>query len=194
MLETVDEPVLLRGALARRPDVSAAAHAALGALHGKELAQRQRFPDVTLSLQVSGIGFGEQAASPTTVVVGAGANLPLFYQQQGEIRRAGAHVDALSLTHAKTEALVSADVAGALATFRTTRLLVERMEKDLLPRAKTARDILAIQFAAGKAPLMDYLDAQRSYIATRLEYLGDLEAYWSSVFTVEQAVGSEVPL
>ena len=192
MLQAVDEPSLLRAAIARRPDVSAAAHAAQAALRGKELAERQRFPDVSLSMQVSGIGFGEQAASPTTLVIGAGANVPLFYQQQGEIRRAEAQVDSFSLKHAKSEALVSADVAGALATFQTTRRLVERMERDLLPRAKTASDILAIQYTAGKAPLMDYLDAQRSFIATRLEYFDDLEAYWSSVFTVEQALGTSV--
>lgn len=191
-LDTIDEPALLRGALARRPDVSSAAHAAIAALRDRELAERRRFPDVTLSMQVAGIGVGQQAASPATVTVGAATNLPLFYQQQGEIKRASARLDAAKATHAKSEALVSADVAGALATLRTTRSLVERMKKDLLPRAELARAILGTQFTAGKAPLMDYLDAQRTFIAVRQEYFDDLAAYWSAVFTVEQALALEV--
>ena len=191
-LETIDEPAMLRGALSRRPDVSAAAHAAMAAVRAQEVAERARFPDVTLSMQVAGIGVGQQAASPSTLTFGVGTNLPVFYQHQGEIRRARGQVDALALSHAKSESLVAADVAGAVATFRTTRVLVERMQNELLPRAATARRILALQFAAGKAPLMDYLDAQRTYIAVRQEYFDDLAAYWSSVFLVEQALALEV--
>jgi cobalt-zinc-cadmium efflux system outer membrane protein len=187
-----DEPALLRAAQARRPDVAAAAHAALAAQRGKELASLRRIPDVTLSMQVSGIGLGQQAASPAVLVLGASTNLPLFYQQEGEIKRAGAAVDVATLTHAKVQALVAADVAGSVATFRATRSLVERMETQLLPRARIARDVLAMQFHAGKAHLMDFLDAQRQYIATRLEYFDDLDAYWSAVFNVEQALGIEV--
>jgi len=192
MLQSIDEPALVRAALARRPDVSAAAHAALSALRARELAERRQLPDVSLSLQVSGIGFGQGAASPATLALGAATNLPLFYQQQGEIVRAGAALDLASLSHAKAESLVAADVGGALASFRVTKTLVERMEKELLPRARTARDILAVQFRAGNAPLMDFLDAQRQYIATRTEYFSDLEAYWSAVFAVEQAIAADV--
>jgi cobalt-zinc-cadmium efflux system outer membrane protein len=39
---------------------------------------------------------------------------------------------------------------------------------------------------------MDYLDAQRTYIATNVEYLQDLTNYWTAVFQVEQAVGTEL--
>jgi cobalt-zinc-cadmium efflux system outer membrane protein len=191
-LETIDESGMLRGALSRRPDVSVAAHAAMAAVRAQEVAERGRFPDVTLSMQVAGIGSGQQAASPSALTFGVATNLPVFYQRQGEIRRARGQVDALALSHAKSEALVAADVAGAVATFRTTRALVERMQKELLPRAATARQILALQFASGKAPLMDYLDAQRTYIAVRQEYFDDLAAYWSAVFLVEQAIAIEV--
>jgi cobalt-zinc-cadmium efflux system outer membrane protein len=191
-LENIDESGMLSGALSRRPDVSVAAHAALAAVRAQEVAERGRFPDVTLSMQVAGIGVGQQAASPSTLTFGVATNIPVFYQHQGEILRARGQVDALALSHAKSQALVAADVAGALATFRTTRTLVERMQKDLLPRAATARQILALQFAAGKAPLMDYLDAQRTYIAVRQEYFDDLAAYWSAVFLVEQALALEV--
>ena len=39
---------------------------------------------------------------------------------------------------------------------------------------------------------MDFLDAQRTYIATNVEYLQDLTNYWTAVFQLEQAVGMEL--
>jgi cobalt-zinc-cadmium efflux system outer membrane protein len=40
--------------------------------------------------------------------------------------------------------------------------------------------------------LIDFLDAQRTFIATNLEYLQDLTNYWTAVFALEQAVGVEL--
>jgi cobalt-zinc-cadmium efflux system outer membrane protein len=38
----------------------------------------------------------------------------------------------------------------------------------------------------------DYLDALRTYIATKLEYFGDLTTYWTAVYELEQAVGVDL--
>jgi outer membrane protein TolC len=38
---------------------------------------------------------------------------------------------------------------------------------------------------------MDYLDAQRTFIAANLEYIQDLTAYWTAVAQLEAAVGME---
>jgi len=39
---------------------------------------------------------------------------------------------------------------------------------------------------------MDFLDAERTYIATNLEYFQDLNNYWSAVLELEAAVGTEI--
>jgi cobalt-zinc-cadmium efflux system outer membrane protein len=62
----------------------------------------------------------------------------------------------------------------------------------LLQSARTARDITRLQFEKGAASLTDFLDAQRTYIATNVEYFGDLTTYWTAVFQLEQAVGMEL--
>ena len=118
--------------------------------------------------------------------------LPLFYQQQGEIRRAEADYNTQSLQQAKLTAQVVSDVETAYASLSTTRRLVERMESILLDRARTAKDITQRQFQGGTANLIDFLDAQRTFIATNLEYLQDLTNYWTAVFALEQAVGVEL--
>jgi cobalt-zinc-cadmium efflux system outer membrane protein len=49
-----------------------------------------------------------------------------------------------------------------------------------------------IQYQKGAASLLEYLDAQRTYIAVNLESLQDLAGYWTAVFKLEQALGRPV--
>ena len=46
-------------------------------------------------------------------------------------------------------------------------------------------------YRKGAASLLEFLDAERTYIATNLEYLTDLTQYWTALFQLEQAVGVE---
>jgi len=66
------------------------------------------------------------------------------------------------------------------------------MEKQLKPAAERAFSITRLQYDKGAATLMDFLDAQRTYIATNVEYLQDLANYWTAVYQVEEAVGMEL--
>ena len=61
-----------------------------------------------------------------------------------------------------------------------------------MPRVTTARDIVDRQYKVGSGTLMDFLDAQRTYLAANLEYFTDLTAYWTAIFALEQAVGVEL--
>jgi cobalt-zinc-cadmium efflux system outer membrane protein len=94
--------------------------------------------------------------------------------------------------HAKTTAQVTSDVRTAFIGVTTSRKLIERMESRLLGQARKARDIVTRQYTAGAISLTDLLDAQRTFIATNIEYLGDLAQYWTAVFQLEQAVGEEL--
>jgi len=81
----------------------------------------------------------------------------------------------------------------------TARKLVERMEgprRDgggLLQSARGAFEVVATQYEKGGASLTDYLDALRTYIATRTEYFADLSSYWTAVFQLEAAIGRDLP-
>jgi cobalt-zinc-cadmium efflux system outer membrane protein len=176
-------------ALNNRPDLKAQGYQRLRAEEALALAKRTQIPDITLNVNYSQAGMGQSVASPATILFGASMNLPVFYQQQGEIRRARADLDTQALQYAKNLALVASDLSSAWAAFKANKELVERMESTLLARAKTARDILEKQYRAGNATLMDFLDAERAYIATNLEYLTDLTQYWMALFQLEQAVG-----
>ena len=190
-LAAATERSLFELALNNRPDLKAQGYQRVRADEALALAKRTQIPDITLNMQYSQLGMGQNVGQPMSIIFGASMNLPTFYQQQGEIRRARADADTQALQYAKNIAQVSSDLANAYAAFKANREMVERMESRLLGRARTARDILEKQYRAGNATLMDFLDAERTYIATNLEYLNDLTQYWTALFQLEQAVGVE---
>ncbi len=183
---------LLDLARARRPDLRSARRQRERAENGLALARRQRFPDVTLSLAYAQQGTTNRATTPPTFTAGVSLPIPVFYQQQGEIERAEAEVSALSLQAVKLEGQAAADVTTSFADYEASSRLVQRMEGGLLERAERARDLVKIQYQKGAASLLDYLDAQRTFIATGVEYRQDLAAYWTAVFRLELAVGEDL--
>lgn len=184
---------LLAQAFASRPDLQAQQAQLAGAEAGLVLARRQRFPDVTLSLGYTQQGTNDLASSPPTFSIGLSAPLPVLYQQQGEIRKAAADVRTQRLQVEKLRATVVNDFEAAYADFLASQALVRRMEDGgLLDSARQARDDIKLLYETGSAQLVDYLVALATYIATNVEYLGDVASYWTAVFELEQAVGRDL--
>jgi outer membrane protein, heavy metal efflux system len=184
---------LLGEALSSRPDLRAIRAQRERAQAQLALAKRLRFPDLSLNFGYSQqTGTDSFAAQPPTLSFGLGGTLPVFYLQGGEIRRAEADTRSQTLQLSKQEAQIASDVESAFNDFTGTRRRVERMQSRLLDRATRARDLVAIQYQKGAASLIELLDAQRQYIATNLEYLQDLANYWTAVFQLEQAVGTDL--
>jgi len=193
---------LVGDAFSNRPDLKSQDYQRDRAEASIRLAKRLRFPDVSLNLQYSqeGSSHGKEITNaspiapltPPTIQLSISSAFPIFYQQQGEIQKAKADLRTQDLQYNKLRAQVISDVETAHANFITTQGLVETMEGRLLDRAQRARDLTEFQYKKGAASLLDFLDAQRTYIATNIEYLQDLTNYWIAVFQLEQAVGMEL--
>jgi outer membrane protein, heavy metal efflux system len=203
-LHDATEVALLRSAFEHRPDLVEAGYNKYSAEAALELVNRQKFPDITLSLNYAQGGFGgsgTNAALQTPMVTfGLSAPLPVFYQLQGETTQAEAQVDTNSLQQAQTVKQIVSDVDTAYAGFVGAQKLVIRMEhgepegrvRSILESAKVALDITRLQYEKGAASLSDFLLALQTYIATKVEYFGDLTTYWTAVYQLEEATGAEV--
>ena len=132
----------------------------------------------------------ESGISPPTVSFGVSTSLPIFYQQQGAISKAAADLRTQQLQQQKLLAQLQSDVQGAWSGYLGAREQAVRMQDGgLLQSARRARDLVEIQYRKGAASLLEYLDAQRTYISVNLESLQDLAGYWTAVFKLEQALG-----
>ena len=204
-LATASLDELLKRAFDNRPDLKLSAAQINRARSSLALARRLRFPDISLNLQyeqegtASGATYIDPATNsqvlvagitPPTLQLSLTATLPLFYQQQGEIRKAEADVRTQLLGAGKIGAQILSDVTSSYAAFQGSRELVTRMETEMLAQVARVRDLVEIQYQKGAASLLDYLDAYRTYIATNVEYIQDLAAYWSAEHALEGAVAT----
>lgn len=189
---------LIDRALMTRPDLGAQEHQRERASRAVALAKRGRFPDIAAGIQYQEQGSGSTAVgaasaiTPPTIELGLSATLPLFYQQQGEIKKAQADLAIQEAQLSKVRAQIVADVETAYGAYQTSRAMVERAEGRLLAQAARARDLVTIQYEKGAASLIEYLDAQRTFIAVNVEYLQNLTAYWSAIFQLETATAIEL--
>jgi cobalt-zinc-cadmium efflux system outer membrane protein len=87
---------------------------------------------------------------------------------------------------------VLSDVTQAFAGYVAAKSQVERMEGKLLEQAKLSRDLAQHMYQKGAASLIDFLDAQRAYVASQIEYHQDLADYWSAVYQLEQATSTSL--
>jgi outer membrane protein, heavy metal efflux system len=157
-------------------------------------ARRARVPDVALSLGYSEqCGSGRSSCSSEPAFnAGVQGNVPLLYQQQGEIRRAESNAMVAERNVDKIKAQLLQDVTHAFAGYISAKSQVERMEGKLLDQAKTSRDLAQHMYQRGAASFIDFMDAQRAYVSSRLEYHQDLANYWNAVYELEQATA--IPL
>ena len=189
---------LVQRALESRPDLGAQAHQRERASSTVALAKRSRFPDIAAGLQYQQEGSGQTAPgnpaaiTPPTIGLNISATLPVFYQQQGEIQKAQADLAIQEVQIEKVRAEIVSDVELAFGAYQVSRLLVEREEGRLLERATRSRELVTIQYQKGAASLIEYLDAQRTFIAVNASYLQDLAAYWTAVFQLESATATEL--
>jgi cobalt-zinc-cadmium efflux system outer membrane protein len=183
---------LLTMARKQRPDLQGATLNRNRAEASVRASQRLRFPDIELSAGVSGQGSGTDAINPPTYSVGLTLTPPIFNRFEGEIAKAKADLTTQKTQLAKTEASVLQDVVTAFAQFKSTRKLVERAERELLDHSKRTRDLVQMQYQKGAATLLEYLDAQRIFISTKLDWENDLADYWLAVSLIGQAVGTEI--
>jgi cobalt-zinc-cadmium efflux system outer membrane protein len=188
-----DPARLLRVAESTRPDLKAVLASAERAKASVSLAERLRIPDMTLSLQWYAIGRAQNTVQPPQLSVGLTMNLPVFYQQQGEILKAQADRRTQLVAADKLRAQIASDLRSAVAVFVTARSQTELMENGgMLDAARRARDVMRLQYEAGSAQLTDYLDAQRTFIGTNNQYMQGLVVLRTALAQLEQAIGTDL--
>lgn len=156
---------------------------------GLRLAERMRLPDVGLSLQYSQTGTGQSSLQPPTVGVGISLPVPLLYQNQGEIAKAKADAHAQQAQYEKTRAKVLSELQVAINNYELAQTNVKRLETQLFPYAKRVVLLAQNQYENGLSSLLDWLDAERTYLTISNQRLQSLAQYWMALFQLEQAVG-----
>ncbi|MCG8431627.1 MAG: TolC family protein, partial [Candidatus Omnitrophica bacterium] len=87
---------------------------------------------------------------------------------------------------------VSYEVHDLYLRITSYRDIVSLYRTALLPQAQQAFDSSQTGFETGSVSFIDWLDAQRTYLKTRLAYYKAVTDYHKAIAFLERAVGSEI--
>ncbi|MCP4378298.1 MAG: TolC family protein, partial [bacterium] len=148
-----------------------------------ELAQAGAIPDVT-----AGIGYKHTrmtANNDHAFIVGVSIPLPLYDRNQGEIRKARYSLLRAKAQRRAVEVKLHMELEKAYQALVSARSEAVALRDDVLPAARSSYEASRKSFKHGKGGYLDMLDAQRTLIEVREQYIEALEAYHSAVTSVE---------
>ncbi|CAK9887818.1 MULTISPECIES: TolC family protein [Pseudomonas] len=131
------------------------------------LARSKRIPDLTVSV---GSQYSETDRERINVV-GLSVPIPLFDRNQGNVLAAARRADQARDQRNGAELRLRSEVVQALAQWSTAAQEVQTFDRSILPSAQQALDAATRGFERGKFAFLDVLDAQRTLVAARLQYL-----------------------
>ena len=131
------------------------------------LEKAQRIPDLDVS-----IGSQYDASVRERVnVVGVSMPIPLFNRNQGNVLAASRRADQARDLRNAVELRLRTETRQALDLWQTANTEVRAFNQQILPAAQNAVDSATRGFEMGKFNFLDVLDAQRTLIAARTQYL-----------------------
>lgn len=131
------------------------------------LEKAQRIPDLDVS-----IGSQYDASVRERVnVVGVSMPIPLFNRNQGNVLAASRRADQARDLRNAAELRLRTETRQALDLWQTANTEVRSFNQQILPAAQSAVDSASRGFEMGKFNFLDVLDAQRTLIAARTQYL-----------------------
>ncbi|MCE1115303.1 TolC family protein [Pseudomonas sp. zfem004] len=145
----------------------------------------QRIPNLTVSV---GSQY-DRSVRERVNVVGLSMPLPLFDRNQGNILSASRRADQARDLRNAVELRLRAETQTALNQWSTAMQEVESYDKTILPSAQQAVDTATRGFEMGKFGFIEVLDAQRTLIVARGQYLESLAAATNARAQVERVYG-----
>lgn len=183
---------LLQKALQSRPDMR-------GLLRDKERAaldidkeRRERLSDITASLGYSRSLFQISGDNPHTLGFGLSLPLPVFDRNQAGIAQATLEAKRVDNEIAALRVSIAEDIGAAHAALTASLAQLQVFETAMLQKAERALRAAEKSFQAGAFSLLELLEAQRTHLETRADYLRTLYEWRQSRIDLEYAVGSDL--
>ena len=175
-------------ALAARPDLDALRRDQARSQAELRLQLAQGKVDYTVGAVVNRQGI-PTLSSGNSVGLFFSMPLPVFNKNQGEIERARREQDQIVARMRSLEQEIQAEVENAFEQYETARQLVDRIEVDLLSRAKRVREVTDFSYRRGESTFVELLDAQRTYNETMQGYNEARAEYGRTMFLIDAITG-----
>jgi cobalt-zinc-cadmium efflux system outer membrane protein len=120
---------------------------------------------------------------------GISLNLPLFYQNQGQLETTDANLRAAQANLEFTENGLIASLRTAYSGVLAQRRQVAELREHVIPLAERALDFATKSFAAGSSRVIDVLNARQNLASARASLLAALQSLDQTVAALENLTG-----
>ena len=187
LLPSLPDQALLHHRLAQAPAM---------ALARSELASRQSLAQVELSKRVPDITLNlgrkrSEELGRSQLIVGFSVPLPLFDRNQGNVLETARRVDKARDELSSTVLRLDSELAQAREDFDLARAQALALRTDIVPGAQSAYAAASTGFENGKFGFLDVLDAQRTLLEARSQYLNALAQAHRAHAAIIRILGAE---
>ncbi|OOL33911.1 type I secretion protein TolC [Pseudomonas sp. FSL W5-0299] len=149
------------------------------------LEKAQRIPDLTVSI---GSQYDERERERVNVV-GLSMPIPLFNRNQGNVLAAARRTDQARDLRNASELRLRTEIQTTLDQWVTANTEVASFNQTILPAAQSAVDTATRGFEMGKFNFLDVLDAQRTLISARTQYIQAIAEATDAWVRIERIFG-----
>ncbi len=186
--EVSDPPSIgaLRARLAQNPELARWAIELEQRRAALSLERSKRVPDLAVMAGYRRFGSVEVDA----FVFGVELPLPIFDRNSGGTAEAASRVSKAFEEQRSAEARVSAALTSAFEALASAHQEMTALRETVLPRSQSIFDASNEGYRLGRFSYLDVLDAQRSLIAARGQYLRAVAEHHKAVADVERLIGA----
>ena len=150
-----------------------------------QVESSRRIPDMTVSLGVK----RSEELGRNQAIVGVSVPLPFFDTNRGNVLESLRRVDKARDELAATEVRLDSELAEAYERLNVSRQEAESLQKEVIPGAQSAFDAATKGFEFGKFGFLDVLDAQRTLLQAKSQYLRALSAAHRAAADIDRILG-----
>lgn len=152
-----------------------------------DLEQAKQLPDPTV---IVGTKRSEELGR-NQLVLGLNVPLPVWDRNQGNVLQALRRTDKAQAELDAARLRVQTQCLALDTQMHATHIQVKALREDVLPGAQTAWQASVTGFELGKFTFMDMLDAQRTLLQARSQYLNALSAYYRAAADMARLLGTD---
>lgn len=155
-----------------------------------QVERSRRIPDLTVSVGVK----RSEELGRNQAVVGLSVPLPLFDSNSGNVLESLRRVDKARDELSATELRLGSELAQAYEKLSVSRQEAESLQNEVVPGAQSAYDAAAKGFEFGKFGFLDVLDAQRTLLQAKSQYLRALSEAHRAAADIDRILGEPAPV
>lgn len=162
----------------------------------KSIAKMDYLPDFTLGFDYIQVGSGHTTASNdgddawmSTIKV----NVPIWFDRLGaQLKEKRANLEAARKSYEDLDNSIIYEIEDMYFKVVTYKNIISLYETALLPQTEQAFEAAKTGYEAGKVDFLNWLDAERVLLETRLAYYKAVADYEKSIAYLERVVGRDL--